>query len=60
MDVLLYSHATVVSWGKDLGKLVITKKKEISTTSEGLADPAYLMWKKRSNVNGKIPERKNG
>ena len=46
----------VTSWMKDLGKLVNAKSKEISTTSEGLAAPAYHTWKEKSYVNGKISD----
>ena len=45
---------------KGLGKPVIAKKTEISTTSEDLAAPAYRTWKRRSYVNDEIPESKNG
>ena len=47
----------LASWEEHLGKPINAKKKEISTTSEGLAAPAYRTWKEKSFVNGEIPEK---
>ena len=48
----------VANWGKDLEKPVNAKRKEISSTSESLAAPAYRIWMEKSYVYREIYEKK--